>query len=347
MSDRHHKVVVTDYDYPNLAVESRVLAEAGAEVIGAQCKSEDELIEVARGADGLLVQYARVGERTIAALDKCLVIARYGIGVDIVDVEAATRRGILVTNVPRYCVDEVADHAVAMFLTLARRLREYDAAVRQGRWHWSASGAPIHRLRGRVAGIVGYGKIGSSIAARLRPFGMQIAVYDPYADAGRVERDGGTKVDFDELLRVSDALLIQAPLTDETRHMFDAAAFAKMKDSTIVVNTARGPIMDNAALYEALASGRLAGAALDDLEEEPAKKRAWKPENPLLSLPNVLVSPHSAYYSEESIEEARTTAASEVGRVVSGERPLYLVNPEVLSAPNLRWRPVADQGRTA
>ncbi|MDI6871427.1 MAG: C-terminal binding protein [Bacillota bacterium] len=343
MSKTSFKVVVTDYDYPDLDIERQILEEAGAEVVGAQCKSEEELIAVARDAHGLLVQYARVGARTIAELEKCLVIARYGIGVDIVDVQAATRRGILCTNVPRYCVDEVADHAVSMFLTMARRLREYDAAVRAGRWHWSASGAPIHRLRGQVAGIVGYGKIGSSIASRLKPFGLSLAVYDPYAPEERIAADGAEKVSFAELLSSADVVFIQAPLTPETHHLFDAAAFARMKKGALLVNTARGPIIDNQALYEALTSGQLSGAALDDLEEEPAKKRAWKPENPLLKLPNALVSPHSAYYSEESLAEARETAASEVARVLKGAAPENLVNPEVLQSPVLRWKATAER----
>ncbi|MGE5553752.1 MAG: C-terminal binding protein [Betaproteobacteria bacterium] len=343
MNEAPFKVVVTDYDYPNLEIERQILQEAGAEVIGAQCKSEDELIAVARDAHALLVQYARVGARTIAELEKCLVIARYGIGVDIVDVEEATRRGILCTNVPRYCVDEVADHAVSMFLTMARRLREYDAAVRAGMWHWSASGGPIRRLRGQVAGIVGYGKIGSAIASRLKPFGLNLAVYDPYAPEERITRDGATKVSFDELLCSADVVFVQAPLTPETRHMFDAAVFARMKKGALIVNTARGPIINNQALYDALVSGQLSGAALDDLEEEPAKKRAWKPENSLLKLSNVLVSPHAAYYSEESIVEARVTAASEVARVINGATPQNIVNPEVLQSPLLRWKAAAQR----
>lgn len=338
MSVDSFKVVVTDYDYPDLSVETAILAQAGAMVVGAQAKSEDELIAVAHDAHALLVQYARVGTRTIAAMDRCLVIARYGIGVDIVDVEAATRAGILVTNVPDYCVNEVADHAVAMYLCLARRLREYDAAVKRGSWHWSDSGAPIHRLQGAVAGIVGFGKIGRAIAARLKPFGFAVTVYDPYLGEEVIAAHGARKVDFPALLATADAVFVQTPLTAETRHMFDREAIARMKPGAIFVDTARGPLVDNAALHEALASGRLAAAALDDLEEEPAKQRHWRPENPLLGLPNVLVSPHSAYYSEESLVEARETAAREVARVLAGLRPHHIVNPEVLAAPNLRAR---------
>jgi D-3-phosphoglycerate dehydrogenase len=332
------KVVITDYDYPDISVETAILAGVGAQVVGAQCKSEDELIEVAHDAHALLVQYARVGERTIAKMDRCLAIARYGIGVDIVDVEAATRAGIVVTNVPDYCVNEVADHAVAMYLCLARGLRPYDAAVRRGSWHWSDSGTPLHRLQGAVAGVIGFGKIGRAIAARLKPFGFSVAVFDPYVPAEAIAAQGCHKVDFETLLTSADAVFVQTPLTAETRHMFNRESIARLKPGAIFVDTARGPLVDNAALHEALTSGRLMGAALDDLEEEPAKKRNWQPTNPLLGLANVLVSPHSAYYSEESLVEARETAASEVASVLSGLRPRYVVNRQVLDAPNLRAR---------
>ncbi len=332
------KVVVTDYDYPTLDIEREILGRVGAMVIGAHCKTDDQVREVAEDAHALLVQYARISRDVIAHLRCCLVIARYGVGLDIVDVEAATENGILVTNVPHYCVSEVADHAVAMFLCLVRRLREYDQAVRQGKWHWSASGAALRRLTGRVAGIVGFGKIGRAISKRLKAFDMEILVYDPGLSDEQVAALGCRKVGFGELLRAADAVFVQAPLTSETRHMFDRAALSSMKQSAILIDTARGPIVDNSALYWALSTGRLMGAALDDLEEEPAKQSAWRPTNPLLSLPNLLVSPHSAYYSEEAIEEARMTAASEVARVLTGESPRHLVNPQVLECPTVRWK---------
>ncbi|HBL67742.1 MAG TPA: C-terminal binding protein [Firmicutes bacterium] len=336
MKDGQLKAVITDYDYPDLAIETEILAKNGIQVLGAQCKSEDELIAIAQDADALLVQYARVGERTIKNMPDCKVIARYGIGVDIVDVKAATDAGIIVTNVAHYCIDEVADHAVSMFLCLARRLREYDTAVREGRWHWSACGAPISRLKGQVAGVVGFGQIGSRIAARLKPFGMEVVVYDPYIADAKLAEFGARKVNMAELLSESDAIFVQAPLTDATRHMFDAKAFAAMKTSAILVNTSRGPMVDNQALYEALVSGQIRGAALDDLEDEPAKKRNWQPTNALLKLGNILVSPHAAYYSEEAIIEARSTAASEASRVLIGQMPLNVVNREVLVSRKLR-----------
>ncbi|KUK14669.1 MAG: C-terminal binding protein [Synergistetes bacterium] len=338
MSGPRYKVVITDYDYPDLSIETPILEEIGAQVVGAQCKTEEELIEVAHDAHGILVEYAKVSEKVISNMKNCIIIARYGVGVDIVDVKAATENGIIVTNVPEYCVSEVADHAVAMFLTMARRIREYDSAVREGRWHWEACGYKIHRIAGMTAGIIGYGKIGKAIAHRLKPFGLNILVYDPYAEKGKIENEGCKPVPFEELLKNADVIFIQAPLTEETRGMFDRETFSMMKDGAFIVNTARGPIIKNDALYEALASGKLGGAALDDLEEEPAKQKNWKPTNPIFKFGNIVITPHSAYYSEESLIEARTTAATEVARALSGVLPQNIVNKEVLKKPNLRFR---------
>jgi D-3-phosphoglycerate dehydrogenase len=318
--------VITDYDYGNLDIERSILEPKGIDVIGLQAKSEDELIDAARICDAIMNQYARVGARTIAAMTRCKVIARYGVGVDIVDVDAATGAGVLVTNVRDYCTEEVADHAVALWLACARRLVEYDRATHQGIWRWQ-SGQPVYRLRGRTLGIVSFGKIGQAIADRARAFGVEIVVYDPYVDAKVLAAHGVTRVDKAELLARADILMMQVPMTPETHHFLGEQEFAAMKAGAIVINTGRGPTIDNKALYRALVSGKVLAAGLDDPEEEPAKRAAWNPAgNPLFSLPNVLVTPHSAYYSEESIRSAREIAASEVARVLTGIHPLNPVN---------------------
>jgi D-3-phosphoglycerate dehydrogenase len=320
------KVVITDFDYGDNDIERAILEPIGAEVVALQARSEDDLVGPAAGCDAIMNQYARVGARTIAAMTRCKVIARYGVGVDIVDVEAATARDILVTNVRDYCTEEVADHAVSLWLTLARRILAYDRATHAGIWRWQ-SGAPIHRLRGQTVGIVSFGRIGQAIADRARPFGVDLVVHDPYVPDATIAAAGARRVEKSELLAVSDVLMMQVPMTAETRHFLGPAELASIKPGAIVVNTGRGPTIDNRALYDALVSGRVAGAGLDDPEEEPAKRSHWSPrDNPLFQLPNVIVTPHAAYYSEESIQLARETAASEVARVLTGEIPRYPVN---------------------
>lgn len=320
------KVVITDYDYGDVEIERTILERAGAEVVALQAKTEADLYDAATDCAAMINQYARIGAATIERMRRCRVIARYGVGVDIVDVAAATAKGIQVTNVQDYCTEEVADHAIALWLALARKLFDYDRATHLGIWRWQ-TGRPIFRLRGRTMGIVSFGKIGRAIAERARPFGVDILVHDPYLADGVAEAYGARRVDKETLLRASHAVMMQVPMTGETRHFLSDAEFALMPACAVVVNTGRGPTIDNAALYRALTEGRIAGAALDDPEEEPAKRANWSPDgNPLFALPNVIVTPHAAYYSEESILAARSTAASEVARILSGEAPLYPVN---------------------
>jgi D-3-phosphoglycerate dehydrogenase len=331
-------VVIADYDYGDVALERRIIERAGFTLRPLQCTSEHELIAGARDAVTVMTQYARVGARAIAELQRLRHIARYGVGVDIVDVEAATEAGVLVTNVPAdYCREEVADHALAMVLLFARKLQVYDEAVRAGVWHWRA-GAPLRRLRGSRLGIVGLGNIGRAIAERAGAFGFEIVAYDPYLDAHVAADVDAALVEFHELLETSDYVVIQVPLTDETRGLFDRDTLRRMKPGAVLVNTARGPVIDGVALYDALREGDLAGAALDDLPEEPAKQREWSPESPLLTLANCIVTPHVAYYSEESIRYARTFAAEEVARVLRGEAPRSPVNLERLASPSVRQR---------
>jgi D-3-phosphoglycerate dehydrogenase len=324
-------VVIADYDYGDVDVERAIIEGGGLRLVAAQCRTEDEVIEVARDADAIICQYATVGEKAIEALTRCRVIARYGTGVDIVDVDAATRRGILVTNVPNdWCENEVADHAMALVLTLARKISAYDAATRAGTWRWQ-TGEPIHRLRGSTLGLLSFGAIAQAIAARAAGFGMRVIAHDPYVPDDDVLAAGATPVTFDGLLEQSDHLVIQAPLTEATHHLIGEAELRRMKRSAFLVNTARGPIVSDDALYRALHEGWIAGAGLDDIEEEPAKVRDWKATNPLFDLPNAVVTPHAAYYSEEAIHTVRDFAAHEVVRVLTGQAPLSPVNAAQLA----------------
>src|SRR5215831_13714084 len=319
-------IFITDYDFGDVDIERNIIEGAGFALVAAQCKSEEEVIAYGRDADGVITQYARVGANAIAAFTRCQVIARYGTGVDIVDVDAATRHGIQVTNAPNdWCSDEVADHAVTLWLTAAREIVKYDAATRRGEWQWQ-TGKPIKRLRGSVLGLLSFGAIARAIAERAQPFGVEVWAHDPFVGADQIRASGVRPVSFDELVEGSDYLLIQAPLTQGTHGLFNEDVLRRMKRSAILVNTARGPIVSDRALYRALKEGWIAGAALDDIEEEPAKVADWRPENPLFGLDNVIVTPHAAYYSEDSIRLVRTIASNEVVRVLTGQPPRSPVN---------------------
>ncbi|WP_108861948.1 C-terminal binding protein [Ruegeria sp. Alg231-54] len=325
------KVVITDYDFGDVAVETEILEAAGAEVIALQAKRQEDLFDVAPHCAAMMNQYARIGKETISRMRNCEVIARYGVGVDIVDVGTATEKGILVTNVQNYCTEEVADHAIALWLTLARKLPDYDRATHAGVWQWQ-SGQPVYRLRGRTMGVVSLGKIGQAIVARAQSFGVTVIAYDPYLPREVAAKIGVELVSKPELLARSDYILMQAPMTPNTHHFLSDAEFSVMKPGAILVNTGRGPTVDNKALFRALTEGHLAAAGLDDPEEEPAKRANWTPDdNPLFTLPNVLVTPHAAYYSEESIHAARVTAATQVAKVLTGQNPDYTVNADALA----------------
>ncbi|MFI0898063.1 C-terminal binding protein [Streptomyces sp. NPDC020983] len=325
-TDSGDVILIADSDFGDVDIERAIIEGAGFRLSAAQCKSEDEVIEAGREAVGVLTQYAQVGSRAVDALTRCRVIARYGTGVDIVDVDAATRRGIQVTNAPNeWCAEEVADHAVALWLAAARKICRYDRATRAGEWHWK-TGRPVRRLRGQVLGLLSYGAIARLVAERAKAFGVEVWAHDPFVDASRIRAGGDRPVSFDELVEGADHLVIQAPLTPQTHHTFDRATLRRMKPTAVLVNTARGPIVQDAALHEALTEGWIAGAALDDLEEEPAKQRDWRPANPLFDLPNVIVTPHAAYYSEEAVATVRTIAAEEAVRVLTGKPARHPVN---------------------
>jgi D-3-phosphoglycerate dehydrogenase len=322
------KVYVSDYDYADLAIERAVLEPAGAEVVGLQCRTGEGLAELAADADVILQQYARIGRETIARLKRCKAICRYGIGVDIVDVKAAYEHGMVVTNVPDYCLDEVADHTIALAFALVRRLPQYAQATREGRWHWSAAGGPVHRLRGMAWGMVGFGRIAQNVARKLPAFGVELLAHDPHVSAGYMATFGVRKVGLDELLEQSRLVCVLCPYTPETHHLIDRERLARMPVGAMLVNTTRGKIVDNAALYEVLVSGHLAAAALDDTEEEPAKRERWSPaDNPLFAHPGCLITPHVAYVSEAALQECRRIAAENARAVLLGEPPPNPVRP--------------------
>jgi D-3-phosphoglycerate dehydrogenase len=261
------------------------------------------------------------------------VIGRYGIGVDNIDVATATRLGIPVANVPAYCVDEVAEHALALLLCAARRLHVYDRAVREGDWSL-ARGAPIHRVAGGTLGIVGFGRIGSALARKAQGLGLNVIAHDPGLGDEEAAAAGIERVELAELAGRADFVSIHAPLTKQTEGQIDGDFLRRMKPAAVLVNAARGAIVDQEALLRALRDHRLAAAALDVFVPE-----RLPPDHPLLAQPNLIATPHVAFYSEESVRDLEVLAAENVAAILSGRRPAFVVNPEVLELP--RWAHLA------
>ncbi len=320
MSGASPSVVITDCDHDSIDPEKKVFAEAGFDVRLAQCKTASDVIEEAREADAIIDQYAPIDESVLAALDRCRVVVRYGVGVDTVDVEAATRHGVWVANVPDYGVEEVSDHALAMMLSMLRGIGRLDRSVRSGGWDVNAI-RPLRRVRELTLGVVGTGRIGAALARKARCLGLRVIAFDAVPVPEELVREGIEPVGFDELLAASDVVSLHAPLTGETRHLIGAEQLRRMRPGAYLVNTARGGLVDSAALLRALDEGEISGAALDVLEEEPPAE-----DDPLISHDRVLITPHAAWYSEESYETLKTEAAREVVRVLSGGRPRSPVN---------------------
>lgn len=316
------KVYITDYDYYDNDIEKSILEPIGAEVIGLQCKDGKRIADLAKDADAILVQYANITQDTILSLPSLKVIARYGVGMDIVDTTAAKERGIVCTNVVDYCTDEVADHNIALLLMMSRRIPMYVEETRRSKWHWSETEKPIHRFDCMQVGLIGFGRISQNMSKKLIALGFSVVSYDPFVNGSYMESKGVKSMDFRTLLQTSDAVVLQCPYTKETHHMISIDEINMMKSGSIIVNCARGKLIDNNALYDGLVSGHLAAAGLDDIEDEPAKKFNWSADkNPLFKLKNCFITPHVAYYSEESLIDARTFASINVREVLLGNEP--------------------------
>jgi D-3-phosphoglycerate dehydrogenase len=289
-----------------------------------QCKTAAELVPQVAGAHGLLNTYLPgIDEAVFAAAPRLRAVVRYGIGVDTIDIPAATRRGILVANVPDYCVNEVADHALAHFLALSHKLGVSDRRVKAGQWSLAYL-KPLKATREMRVGIIGLGRIGKAIAARLKPFGPEVVFHDPVL-AGDAE--GCKAVDLDTLLATADAIIVQCPCTPATRGLLGRETFAKMKRQPILVNCARGEVVDTEALVEALRAGQVSGAGLDVLQDEAA---VVKQPHPLKEFDNVILTPHSVWFSSAAIPSLQRRAAEQMALALSGRRPTFLLNPEAL-----------------
>lgn len=320
------RVIVTDHVFDDLAIERDILGDI-AEVVdlGAEVDRSNpaEVKSVLAEADGVLNLRWPLDTDLVRALADCRIIVRYGIGVDNVDLDTATDLGIPVANVPEYCIEEVATHAVTLALALLRGVKRYDTSVADGNWD-RAAGPRIHRLSELTVGIVGYGSIGRAVGDRLAAFGVDIVAYDPYITASDIAAHDVDLVEFDSLLDRSDLVTIHSPLTDATRGLFDATVFETLADEAYLVNVARGAIVDTEALYRALTEGAIAGAGLDVFPEEPPSAA-----EPLRDHPDVITTPHIAWYSEESNVERRRTAAETVRAALTDAQPENIINDAV------------------
>jgi D-3-phosphoglycerate dehydrogenase len=316
------KVVLTDYVWESLDVEKRILGGL-ADLVPMQTKQPAEFLPEAADCDALLNTYAGpITADDMARMPKCRIIARYGIGVDTIDLEAATAAGIIVTNNPTYCIEEVAEHTMALLLASARKTAFYDREVRAGKWA-VPPGKPMFRLAGSTLGLVGFGNIARQVAVRAAAFGMRVLYADPFIRQGQFDAPG-TKMELRDMLREADYVSLHPPLTADTRGMINDAAFASMKPTAVLVNCARGPVVDTAALVRALDARKIAGCALDTVDPEPLPD-----PHPLRGRDNVIINPHAAWYSEQAMAGLQEGAPNEVRRVLSGEWPINVVNKSV------------------
>jgi D-3-phosphoglycerate dehydrogenase len=313
------RVVLTDQVFPTVDVEREIFSRAGGNLEILPDFSPETIRAEAADADAILTTYAAIDADTVAALESCKVIARYGIGVDNIDLEAARSAGITVTNVPDYCVEEVADHTIALLLSVWRKVVTGNQIVRSDGWG-IAQLRPVRRLRGRQLGMIGFGHIGRAVAARATTFGLELRVFDPYIDDSALAGTGVQRIEeLDELLSRSDIITIHAPLTSGTKGLIDTAAIERMKDGAVLINTSRGPIVDTKAVAAALTQGKLSGVGLDVFDEEPPDAAV------LSSLETLVATPHAAFYSDEAIAESQTKAATSIVTVLSGGEPDYRV----------------------
>lgn len=316
------KVVLTDYVWDSLDVEKRILGGL-ADLVPLQTRKPPEFLGEAADCDALLNTYAGpITAEDMARMPKCRIIARYGIGVDTIDLDAATAAGIIVTNNPTYCIEEVAEHTMALLLASARKTAFYDRQVRSGKWA-VPPGKPLFRLAGSTLGLVGFGNIARQVAIRAAAFGMRVLFADPFIKEGQFEAPG-KKVELQEMLREADYVSLHPPLTSETRGMINDEAFACMKPTAVLINCARGPVVDTAALVRALDGKKIAGCALDTVDPEPLPD-----PHPLRGRENVTINPHVAWYSEQAMVGLQEGAPNEVRRVLSGVWPINVVNKAV------------------
>jgi D-3-phosphoglycerate dehydrogenase len=314
-------IVVTDYKFPDLALEQAAAEHAGCDLIGHHCESEAELKAAVTDADAVITQFARLSAPVVAAMTRARAIVRYGIGVDNVDLDAARQHGIPVANIPDYCIDEVADHTLSFILAMTRQVVTHTADLRSGHWRLAVPVSGMKVLRDQTVGLVGFGRIGREVAARLLAFKCRVLVYDPMVPEAEIQRLGSLSVPLTQLLAESDIVSLHCPSTPATRHIIGPAALAAMKPSALLVNVARGDLVDTHALLDALQSGHLGAAALDVFDPEPLPL-----EHALRTLPNVVIAPHIASVSVTAVQALRQGAIARAVAAVRGQLPDNVVN---------------------
>jgi len=306
-----NKVLITDYGFQNIDQESKILQSAGYSVETAQCRTAEEVIEKARDAEGLLVQWAPVTAKVIKQLNNCRAIVRYGIGVDNVDLKAAKEKGIKVFNVPDYCIAEVADHTVSLALALARQLTLTNNRIHENVWKITPPNE-MPAFRDMIFASIGYGRIADNVLKRAVVFGFSPAAYDPYVDPGKLQADGVRQLSFNEIINQADIISLHLPLTTDTHHLMNKDVLEKMKKNAILVNTSRGGLIDTVALAKVLATGKLY-AGIDVFEEEPLPL-----EHPLRRCNNAILTSHTAWYSERSVPTLQRMAAEQLAGALKG-----------------------------
>jgi len=315
------KVVMTDDRHKTYEEEKKVLDSIGAELVIANCTTVQEVINVCKDADGIMVNLAPMPAEVINKLERCKVIARYGVGYDNVDVAACTQKGIYLANVPDYCAEEVSDQALALLMACARKVARRDAQVRAGQWN-IGSADPIYRIAGKTFTFLGFGMIGRCLYRKIKGFDFsRILIYDPFIDAETIRSLGAEKVEWEEALKNGDFISVHMPLNDKTRGTIDASAFNLMKSSAIIINTSRGPVIDEKALIEALTKGKINSAGLDVHSKEPLDK-----DSPFMRIENCVLSDHVGWYSEDSMSELKRKVAENVKDVLLSGKPKYPVN---------------------
>ena len=315
--------------WSNLEYFERRARDADAEIVPVHSSDDEEFRSAVREASAIIVIARKITAEMIDGLSRCEIILTLSVGYDCVDLPAATQKRIPVSNVPVYCTDDVANHAMTLLTAVARKIPMLISETREARWDYNIA-KPVYTFRGKTLGIVGLGKIGRALIRKAKGFGMEVEAYDPYVDDDifsllEVKRS----YELGDLLKRADYISIHAPLTAETDRLIDGSAFELMKKSAVLVNTARGEIVDEKALYQALQDRRIAGAGIDVLNTEPPQKG-----NKLLELENLVVTPHIAWYSEESLARVKVQGMDEVVGVLNGRRPRYIVNPEIFGAFN-------------